>query len=364
MRTYVATFYNNNYGSALQAYALQTKLKDLGADPVIIAPEPKKTGDSLTEKIRFYFRKEKHYGPFRKIRRSVQKRLYRAGKKKINDFIKEKTEIIEYRDAHERMNRERCLLIAGSDQIWNTLNHPIDELYLFSQVDDKNSRKASYAASIGLSEITEEQKQYYRNALSSFESISFRENQAFELLKDEFPDTEVRCDVDPTLLFDGTFWEELIPEKKETDPYLFIYMLRPDRNVIKIARKLAKEKGLKMVYMGLYTNRYPGVKTVSDAGIEDFLGYIHDAKIVITNSFHGTVFSLLFHRKFASVHIDSTSSRVDNLLQMTGLEDHKIKTIEESSVANKEYDYAEADRKIAEKRKESIDYLKRIIAGR
>ena len=361
MKVYVVTYYNNNYGSALQAYALQSKLKELGAEPMIIRPEAKNIGKSLHDKLRFYFRKEKHYGPLRKIRRSIQKRIYATKLKKINAFISGHTVIIPYKEALHSIQIDKCVLLAGSDQIWNTLNHEIDDFYLFREIDNPRARKVSYAASIGVSILTEEQKEYYKVALADFDVVSFRETHALRLLSDSLNNNEVRVDIDPTLLYDACFWEKLLPSKKPELPYLFVYMLRPDRRVIEIARHLAKKHHLNIIYIGLFSNYYRGVKTVVDAGVEDFLYYLYNADIVITNSFHGTVFSLLFHKKFASVRIDSTASRVESLLRTVGLENRLVEGVDDCEYVYHDYNYSEIDKILDDNRRGSINYLRQIV---
>ena len=362
MKVYVATYYRRNYGSALQAYALQSKLKELGAEPVIVKPAPPETGKTLMDKQRFYFRREAHYGLVRKIRRSIEKRLYVSRAEKIDRFINGHADIVRYEDVLEAMRGEKCVLLAGSDQIWNILNHEIDDFYLFRDIDNPRARKVSYAASIGISDITEEQKKYYARALAGFDAVSFREAHALRLLGEALENRELRQDVDPTLLHDAAFWEALLPPAGAEAPFLFVYMLRPDPGVMEIARHIAREKHLKIVYIGLYSNYYFGIRTVTDAGVEDFLHYLHNAQIVVTNSFHGTVFSLLFHKKFASVRIDSTSSRAESLLRLVGLEDRLIDSTADCAHIDCDYDYDSVDRALEAARNDSVDYLRRVLA--
>ena len=131
--------------------------------------------------------------------------------------------------------------------------------------------------------------------------------------------------------------------------------------MIEIARRLARAKGLEIVYIGLYSNRYPKVRTVTDAGVEDFLSYLYHADTVVTNSFHGTVFSLLFHKSFVSLKLDATSSRAENLLKIAGLEDHLITGVEESDIAFGSYDWPAIDGHLENQRQRSISYLRSVI---
>ena len=364
MKIYTATFFRDNYGSALQAYALQSKLRELGARPVIVDRKAgvKKLG--TLQKLRLFLRPEKNYGLIRKLRRYAQQKMYREKSRKINRFISENISVLPFDRAVEEIEKEPCVLLAGSDQVWSTLNHPINGFYLFDYVKADHVRRVSYAASIGISEITPEQCDYYRQVLAPFDVVSLREKKACAELGPHLQNRVVRQDVDPTLLYDGSFWEKLIQkEGKEApeEPFLFVYMLRPDKKVIRIAKKIARDCHLKIVYMGLYVNRYAGIRTIADGGIEDFLYYIKNAQIVVTNSFHGTVFSLLFEKKFVSVRLEGTSSRAEGLLESAGLSDHLIDREEEAVMAGQDYDYGEVRRRLDENRNRSIRYLQTVV---
>ena len=104
-------------------------------------------------------------------------------------------------------------------------------------------------------------------------------------------------------------------------------------------------------------NHFFGVKTIYDAGIEDFLSYIANAEAVITNSFHGTVFSILFQKQFVSVKIASTSSRAENLLNLVGLEDRFVNDDEIVSVMDKPIDYPKALARLDTARQDSLCYI-------
>lgn len=364
MKIFTATFYKNNYGSALQAYALQHKIYQLGGDAVLIEPGHKETKEkNIIRKIVLFFRPEKHYGPMRKVRRYLQRKLYTDKNEKINRFVKENLQIVKFEDCISDIDKGNCILLAGSDQIWSILNHPVDDFYLFDYADSKKVKKVSYAASIGISTLNDTQKAYYKLVLKSFNAVSFREKMAYETLKDELKNSVVRQDIDPTLLHTGDFWAGVAAKRQYEKPYLFIYMLRPSRQVICIAKKIAKEHNLDIVYMGLYVNNYKGIKTIADAGVEEFLSYMMYAEYVVTNSFHGTVFSLLFGKKFASVRISSTTSRVESLLEMVGLSNHLINGVSDIESAIGEYDVNAVNVRLSKKRAESLQYLREIVEG-
>lgn len=364
MNVFTATFYKNNYGSALQAVALQKKLKELGADSVIMTPPHilSKKKKSILTKLTLFFRPEKHYGPIRKMQRYIQQKIYNEKGKKILRFVENHTVIKPYQQCFEEAANGDSVMLAGSDQVWNILNHPIPDFYLFKDEKLKDVPKVSYAASIGISDLSSEQVQYYQKALRHFDAVSFRERVAYNTLKDTLENAVVRQDVDPTLLFPGDFWEQFATEKIHEKPYIFIYMLRPNPEVIRTAKALAKSKGLDILYMGLYVNRYQGIRTIPDGGVEEFLSCIRNAEMVVTNSFHGTVFSILFQKRFVSLRLEGTSSRVENLLELTGLTNHLIDSAQQAKIAEQDYDCHTVAERLAEARKSSVEYLTEIIS--
>ena len=361
MKIYTATLYRNNYGSALQAVALQQKIKELGGDAVIIGIRAKQERLGLKDKLVLFFRPEKHYGIIRKIRRGVQRKIYSEKARKINEFVFQNATVKKFEDCAAEIEANGGVLLAGSDQVWSTLNHPINGFYLFDYIGNPNIKRVSYAASIGTSEIDVDHIEYYKKVLKPFDVVSLREKAAYEILSKHLENRIVRQDVDPTLLFNGEHWESFARDRLYDKPYVFIYMLRPSSEVIQIARELARQKQLDIIYMGLYVNHYHGIKTIDDAGVEEFLSYIKHADIVVTNSFHGTVFSLLFEKKFVSVKIESTSSRVESLLNLTDMQDHLISGVKECGVAFQEYDTNAVGFKLEALRMRSIDYLNSII---
>ncbi len=366
MKVFSATLYMKNYGSVLQAFALQQKLKQLGAEPKIIkrpSPISKDSVDRMSfgARVKYFFKPEKHYGLAKKIRRMIERRVYKDKQRKLNSFVTSKIDTIDYKESLDVVNNEPCILLAGSDQIWNCLNHEVDSFYYFDYTQNPLAKKASFAASIGVSELSEEKKEYYKKILGSFDVVSFREKVACDLLSSHLSDKTVRCDIDPTLLHDKDFWSKIACDKQSERPYIFVYMLRPDKKLISLAKKAAKKRGCDIIYMGLFVNHYAGVKTIDTAGIEEFLSYIKNAEAVITNSFHGTVFSFVFERPFASVKIESTSSRSENLLGILGLENHLISDSTQLEAALCDCDYENAQKRLLEKREESVNYLKSLL---
>ena len=358
MNIYTVTYLINNYGSILQAYALQKRLRELGGNPVIIRKEAPGKG-SFIYSLWAILRPQKHYSLFQRIKKEKQKKKFYIKNSKISHFINTYLSVTDINDI-ERFKRnvsESDVFLAGSDQIWNVLNSTLSSWYSLQWMDSK--KKYSYAASIGLDKLTELQNKLYFDGLAEFQTISLRESQAVKLLTPLFKGKNVRQDLDPTLLFDGSFWRKMESERLIKEPYVFVYMLRPDMNVIELAKQVAKKKGNKVIYTGLYSDKMSGVTTICDAGVEEFLSYIDNAEAVITNSFHGTVFSVLFNKPFLSVKLETTSSRVESFLSMTGLESRLVEApCPRNSIP--EVDYERVEHILELERKKSLDYLAKI----
>lgn len=360
MKVFVVTFYGNNYGSSLQAFALQSQLRECGYDSYLVSYPVYHSNVKFSplKKLKLFLKPEPNYSLLNKIRRKIEINVYKEKNRKIDEFITRRNKIITYDECLKMLDAESSILLSGSDQVWSVLNGPIPDFYLCN-FGSKSVRRMSYAASIGLSSLSKTQKEYYKNALKDFNVVSFREKHAYEILGPVL-EKDVRVDVDPTLLYSKEFWDQYCSTKMVSEKYIFVYMLRPDKELIKTARLLARSMKCKIIYMGQYNYHYYGIQTLNTAGVEDFISCIKYAEAVLTNSFHGTVFSILYGKKFANKRIASTSSRAENLLKLIGLEDHLIDSCNNYSKAFEVYDVESVWRRIDSMRLESISYLKNI----
>lgn len=359
MKIYTVTFLINNYGSLLQAFALQSRLREFGAEPEILAKLPKQRLSRLGSWLSV-LKPVKHYSLMQRIKKRLHVRRYAEKNKKLSRFRNSNISYtcIEDEQLFCKNISTEDLFLAGSDQIWSVALAPLSKWYTLQWIDKKGIKKYSYAASIGLNELSEEQISIYKEGLSDFQVISLREKQAVNLLSPVF-ERKIRQDLDPTLLYDKTFWRKIESPRLVEEPYVFVYMLRPDNNVIKLAKRIAQEKGYKVIYTGLLADHYNGVKTVCDAGIPEFLSYIDHADAVVVNSFHGTVFSVLFEKPFLSVKVASTSSRVESFLEMTGLMSQYVEDVNGTYSLNP--DFSAALKILEKERDKSLEYLKSII---
>ena len=360
MKIYNLTFNLNNYGTVLQLFALHKKIKELGGSPELLVFKEPKGIKVYWERLINFFIPQKHYSYLKKIQKFLNEKKYGLKNAKLLEF-KKKNIAIKYLTPKniETLDDIGCFLV-GSDQLWNIVDHPIKSDYSLDFVPHTiTARKYSYAVSIGLDELNQKQYDYYRQTLSGFHTISIREKQGYTLLKNVFGN--IRNDVDPTLLFDGIFWNDLTLVQPQKSKYIFVYMLRPDDKLIRIAQKVATENNLKIEYIGLLARKEKNIHSIYDAGIEEFLTLIKNAEFVVTNSFHATLFSILFEKKFINIKIASTSSRAENILNITNLQEKLICDEKDFVALYKTYDFVNAKARIASEREKSIEYLKQIV---
>ena len=169
--------------------------------------------------------------------------------------------------------------------------------------------------------------------------------------------------VDPTLLLDSQKWRQIAKKPKLKEKFILIYTVLPPKNLFDFARELAKKTGLKIFYLTASVRIYNGIKKISGFSPEEFLGLFANAEYIFTTSFHGTAFSILFHKRFF-VELDNGkrhNDRVDNLLSTLNLHDRNL-----SGKALADYDHAvdwdSVDAKLEIEKQKSFKYLKSILS--
>ena len=359
----ILTFHNaHNYGAVLQAYALKTKLNRMGYDASVLNYQNKYIAKTYRKVLHIDFWK-RDILPSRwgKVIREVRDVFYGLKEwqkqwKVFEDFIAEKLLDGDSRQLSlEEVAARNCdVYILGSDQIWaRELTHGMEPAY-FGQFAPEN-KKISYAASVPNGSIPENEKPFFKQYLQSLSHISVREEKLASALR-ELTGREVDTVIDPTLLLEREDYQSLLYEKplKQGD-YVFAYFVVENEILSRCAKKAAELMGCEL--LELHYKKTPqicGDNMIFDAGPSEFLTYIRDAKMVVTNSFHGTVFSILFQKKFYSVYKEN--GRIDNLLGFLGLKERHI-TEENQVRIEQEIDYAKSEELLQEYRKQSVEFL-------
>ena len=326
MKIGIFTFFQTNYGAVLQAFALQHYLQKQSDTEVEIIDFT--TPNHLLEhKV---FKKIKTRNPIKIIAYYFFSILrYKQIKTRINKTWDFKKRYFKYTRRYSSVedvltnHPQKDIYITGSDQVFNPNARYVPVYYL--NFDKGNSKKVAYAPSFGISQFTEEITNKISNYIDDFDFLSCRESAGAEYLS-KLTGKNVPVVIDPVLLISETDWNKVAVKPRYNKEYIFIYDLNGSNNLIKIAKNIQKNTGLPIVC--LTSNRvkiYPINKQVYDAGPAEFVGWIKHASYIVTDSFHGTMFSLIFKKQFFTfIALEKTSSRIRNILEKLSLSNRII----------------------------------------
>lgn len=348
MKIAIVTHYykSDNYGGNLQAYALCYWLKKNGydAEQLCFNILPGKIGSTYYQRLKkqvCYTFKVFSYNILCKNReeriksRKVKKyyKLRKNSMLKFNlDAIPHSSKVYFEKTIKTSVKNYDCF-ISGSDMVW------FPEWYspiLTLEFVPDNIPKFSYAPSVGVTKLSETQKKFYKEFLSSYQDVSVREESSVGLLKDLVPD-QVHYVLDPTLLLSRSDWDKICNKKIFSEKYLFCYFLGDYSPSRKIAEEYAKKYNLKLVTIPYLIGKYQlcddgfGDVQFSEVSPSDFISLIKYADVVFTDSFHACVFSFIYNKQFITFRRDTNnnfSSRICNFLSMTDLADRFCDSIE------------------------------------
>lgn len=353
MKYYVCTYSTwSSYGAFLQSHAMLNYLRNelhLDAyllkernDNVFELSKPKYRGfRSAVRILHFAFIKKHRKQRFSKtmtFQNSQNYYVYYSSNNRITDDLDISKEDV---------------FISGSDQIWNPSLSTN-----FYYLPFTNNKKISYASSLGLSSIPENKKRDIDSLLSKYSFLSVREESAKKII-DEFKtfQTKINVHIDPTFLLDREYYRGILKPYKGIKPnsYLLVYPLFWKKEYNRIVKKLASEYNLRIIVIKDGFSHMRLGKSVFDAGIQEFLWLFDNAKYVITSSFHGTAFSIIFRKNFGLLVENKVGTRIQNLLEKTGIsfENHVLK----HGFSFKSIDFEQADKRIAKMRLEAKKYL-------
>lgn len=251
--------------------------------------------------------------------------------------------------------------IVGSDQVFNLILTGNEKTFFLPFVND-SAKKATYAASLGLDSVTQEQRDIYRKGLKEFSYISIRESNGAGIVRELLPDKIVNSNIDPVFLHDKKFWNEIAYDYKNSkEKYVLVYTL--SRKGIDKSLEIIKERfsGYKiMCITDSVSKADPHVINRRGVGPRQFLGLISDAEYVITNSFHGAAFSIIFEKLFYVIPFEKTSTRMINLLSLLGLEKRLI--LSDVLIDEREIDYKFVREKIKIEVSRARDYFNTIYS--
>jgi len=338
-----------NYGSSLQAYALLRTVESMrladGTDcsyqiiPIRTFPEwnanPSFTTLLLTPLLN----------------------LYRAQFQKFDDQYLRFAPLASLKELPS-LNRTVDAFMCGSDVVWNPdLNKQFNAFYL----DFATNYKFSYAASFGKTEIDQGILDKIKKPIAELNAISVRENAALSIVK-QCTDKPAQVVVDPVLLLSEKEWMDVLSTEQRKDKYIFVYITHLSDPIKRFLKTLKEKTGLQIVYSAYGPKQAINLGVLQVQTPQKWLRLLHDAEYVVTNSFHATAFSVLFHRKFFTVvngdPAKGINVRMNDFLNTIGLHDRMISGMPEKMDLS-EIEFTDVDSKIRSMRAESLEFLRK-----
>lgn len=345
-----------NYGALLQAYGLVNYLTKNAENCKVEIIDYRAPGIEKNRSVK------NRFFPF-SIKNTLRTILLIKKINKFDIFLKKYLPISSKIYTEQNISdieNDYDIIFVGSDQVWNTKITENDYNFFLAESNIKNKKKInSYAASVGLLEYDNIEKEKISAYLKKFNHISIRESAS----QDIFEDMNIKIDgvhVDPTLLISYEDWNLIVKGRKIKDDYILVYNVKKPDNLLRYVKKFSNENNLKIVYIP--NGIKPKGGKIMFPNINEFLSLFHNAKYIFTNSFHGTVFSIIFHKKMlVELKKDSQgNNRIINLLKECGLSNRIVKDDNYQIIEN-DIDWNKVDFNLSNLAKKSQQYLTNII---
>lgn len=353
-----------NYGSSLQTLATQSFFEKMGFDVEIIDYYPERyTSLGLLKRLKHKSKTLERNIVLLTCARLIISVSYVKKKIKFDRFLKKYIHLSEqtFKAEEDFKNyiSDSDAFCTGSDQVWNShWNEGVDKPLYLSFIPSE-CYKFSYASSIGNETLSESEARMVSVLLSDYRHITVREKDGINVLKNIGLKAEQM--LDPTLLFTMNFWNKYIHDKYKNQKYILTYNLHHDKKVDALARNLSEKYGCKVYNISYNVHDIVRKGTLKWCpSVEDYLDLIKNAQYVVTDSFHATVFSIIFHTKFFSIYPEQASSRIKSILKLTKLDSRASDMIPDLNIVSKEIDFHEADAILADERKKATEYLELI----
>ena len=347
----IITLYgNSNYGNKLQNYALQEVIKKLGFEVETIAY--KFEGNTILNRIKTKIIKFiKNLCNLKNCKTIINRNKNFTEFNKMITYTKE----LKYNKI-DNYDLNYDFIVVGSDQIWGPMAVNIPKI-AFAEFSEKE-KNISYAASFGVNEIKLEDKALYNKGLKNFKFISVREDRGKDIIR-ELLNIETKVLIDPTMLLTSKEWKDIVknPTVGIKEDYILICFLGEMSKEQRIQiENYAKKKKCRIIELNNVNK-----KEFYEAGPKQFLYYVANANIIFTDSFHVTVFSIIFQKEFWVFYRKGNvnmNSRIETLLNKFNLKDR----ITENNInKEKKIDYTNINNIIKKERQKSYDFLNKAL---
>lgn len=357
MKVGILTFNSaHNFGAVLQCYSLYKTLVSLGHDTYVIDYRPKYLASyKPVFGIRDVFNRNIISLPKRFYKYKYWRKIYDSYVSFEKTYMKLTRSCYNQNDI-KLISSDFDYIILGSDQIWNTKYNCNDSIWYGI---DNNVKQITYAASAGSCDFTLKEIDIFKNKLNVFDAISVREDN-LRISLQEFYRKKIETVLDPSLIGSKSIWELWYKPIIKKD-YILLYQARQSDDIFRIAKILSNQMGnIDIIPVDFYGNVEKNGYSTYVASPQEFVSLIHNAKCIVTTSYHGTAFSILNQKNFYCLKLyDGADERTEYLLKQLNLSNRMIDY--SCSPTFEEIDYTEVNIKLDSLKQDSLKYLKNTI---
>lgn len=361
-----------NYGSILQAIALQEMIEKYGHEAEVID----------------YIRTDEDY---RNIAKVLANRNSKWGRNPLLKFCFVVGKTLEFKIAEKNFEKirgrylkmserystltelkenppEADVYMTGSDQVWGGIGQDRYDAAFFLDFGDLKKRRVSYAASFGRTDMSEELIEIYSDLLKNFSVISVREESAKEILINQGYSDTLQV-LDPTLLITAKEWDDIVNREDSSFrmpniPYILVYQRRPNKEIDRYVEKLSKHAGYPVYRITAdFHQRIRGGKMIFLPNMHEFIDWLKNATFIVTDSFHGTAFAINYNIDFVDILPSGTATRNLSMLKLVGLSNRVVKEKNDFSFIENKIDFTVVNQILDNERQRSKQILKEMITG-
>ena len=348
-----------NYGAVLQAYALQEAVKKLGFQYELIDYR-----NSVLERVHKERRLSDCKSPKAILKHLLYASIYNRKHKKFREFLDDYLSISTPCFTSEdlrKLSSRYTKVITGSDQVFNCNITGFDKAYFLDFIEERE-KKTSYAASFGFSTVPGEFIEEYKQLLADFSYLTVRERDGAKIVI-ELLGKEPEVVLDPVMLLSKEEWASIAKEHTKKKNYILLYAFKGSKRLHSFVENLSKQTGCEIVYISFSLVRKLNAVYEKCVGPTEFLGLFKNARYVVTNSFHGTAFSINFNKDFFMELLpeeQKVNSRLTNILNVFNLRSRQI-VDGENAYIDQPVNYEEVNKILKQEREKSLNCLQDIL---
>lgn len=352
-----------NYGSALQSWAMIQAINKVGKNEyeavlVDYCPNILKDKDPLNPFDNMWDKNEEAIEMCRLSMPAIEENYKKFDNFYNNAFTKTKGKYTSENFNSIIENDNISGFVCGSDTIFCIDEFGFDDGYYANYDVMKNGKSVAFAASFGDPHFNDESYAILNQRLQNFKAIALRENLMVDYVKSK-TDIPVEKVIDPTLLLEAKDYEKIVAPSQSEEKYLLLYSRRYNPEMEKYAQELAEKNGWKVIEISLRATNSKNHRMFYEAGVEEFLSLVKNSEFVVTNSYHGMIFSVQFRKEFVIFSREQCDSKITELMELFGINDRLF--INSCDKYKNIINYDEVHQRIEVARKKALDVMKKSI---